>query len=333
MNEYNPETAPVTTFKDRSTGLIIFGILTILMGCVAGLFVLLMLVQAAAVKTPNATPLSTILLVIFMYGSLAVGLIWLGIGSIMARRWARALLLIFSWFWLITGIIMVIAVPILLPKTFADLPTNTNGQPGLPPGALAGVVIVTTLVIGVFFVLLPAVWIFFYNSRQVKATCEARDPVMRWTDACPLPVLALCLCLLISVPMLLLMPVMGHGVVPFFGTFLYGLPGSLFCLAMAALWAWCAWLLYRLDMRGWWLILIALVVFTVSGVLTYSRHSMLELYQLMGYPQAQIDQMQKMGLFTGNWMAWWTLVFMVPFIGYVLFLKKYLRGGSASLPS
>ena len=32
------------------------------------------------------------------------------------------------------------------------------------------------LVLGVVFVIVPAVWTFFYNSRHVKATCETRDP-------------------------------------------------------------------------------------------------------------------------------------------------------------
>jgi hypothetical protein len=220
---------------------------------------------------------------------------------------------------------MVIAMPFFMSKTFANLPANPNGQPAMPPGAITGMVIGMTLFFGFFFVLLPAVWIFFYNSRHVKATCETRDPVTRWTDACPLPVLALSLWLLFAVPMLLLMPVMGHSVIPFFGMLLSGLPGSLMCLAVAALWAWCAWLLYKLDVRGWWLILIAIVAYTVSALVTFSRHSMLEMYQLMGYPQAQIDQIQKMGLFTGNSMAWWTVIFMVPFLGYLLFVKKYLR--------
>ena len=61
---------------------------------------------------------------------------------------------------------------------------------------------------------------FFYNSRHVKATCERRDPATRWTDACPLPVLGFCLWLLLGVPMLLIMPLAGHGVMPFFGIFL-----------------------------------------------------------------------------------------------------------------
>ena len=36
--------------------------------------------------------------------------------------------------------------------------------------------------------------------------------------------------------MMLAMPIMGHGVMPFFGTFLTGISGTAFCLALAALW-------------------------------------------------------------------------------------------------
>jgi hypothetical protein len=42
-------------------------------------------------------------------------------------------------------------------------------------------------------------------------------------------------------------------------------------------------------------------------------------------PQAQIDQIQKMGLFTGNRMGWFTALCSLPFLGYLLFIKKYLR--------
>jgi hypothetical protein len=49
------------------------------------------------------------------------------------------------------------------------------------------------------------------------------------------------------------------------------------------------------------------------------------MYQLMGYPQAQIDQIQKMGLFTGNHMTWLMSLTMLPFLGYLVFIKKYLR--------
>ena len=333
MNEQNPEAASieptVASYKDRSTGLIIFGILTLLLGCLVGLFVPLMLFgQMMAAKAPNASPMNTaaILPAVAIYGGLAVALIWLGIGSIKARRWARALLLVFSWSWLVMGIVMTAVMPFFMAKVFANLPPNAKtSQPAMPPAAITGMVIGMTIFFFVFFVLVPALWTFFYGSHHVKATCEARDPVTRWTDACPLPVLGICLWLLFGVPWMLLMPIIGHGVMPFFGMFLSGLPGSLFCLAVAAIWSYAAWLLYHLDVRGWWLILIALVVIIVSALVTYANHDIIEMYQLMGYPQAQIDQIQKMGLFTGNRMGWFTALCSLPFLGYLLFIKKYLH--------
>jgi hypothetical protein len=263
-----------------------------------------------------------------VYGLLAVALVWLGIGSLKARRWARALLLIFSWSWLIMGIVMTAVMPSVMSKAMANLPPNAKtGQPALPSGAITGMVIGMTIFFFVFFVLVPALWIFFYGSRHVKATCEARDPVTRWTDACPLPVLALCLWTWLAVPMMLVMPLTGLAVMPFFGVFVSGLTGSLFCLVIAAVWGVAGWWLYRLDARGWWLIFVAMVLFMVSALLTYAHHDISELYQLQGLPQSQIDQIQKMGLFTGNRMSWFTALFTLPFLGYLLFIKKYLRKG------
>jgi hypothetical protein len=202
MNEQNPgalpieSTLPPAPYKDRSPGLIIFGILTILLGGMAGLLVLMSLAgQAMSARTTGAAPpVSAILPVISIYGAMAVALVWLGIGSIMARRWARALLLIFSWSWLIMGVVMVIFMALFMPKILATVSANgTSGHHAMPVAAMVGMMIGMFLVFGFLFLILPAIWTFFYHSRHVKATCEARDPVTRWTDACPLPVLGFCL--------------------------------------------------------------------------------------------------------------------------------------------
>ncbi len=223
---------------------------------------------------------------------------------------------------------MTAVVPFYLSKIFAHLPPNANaGQPALPPGFITGMVVGMTLFFLVFFVLVPALWTFFYGSRHVKATCEARDPVTRWTDACPPPVLGLCLWTWLAVPMMLILPLTGHGVMPFFGAFITGLPNALFCVVFAAVWGVAGRWLYRLDARGWWLILVAMVLFTVSALLTYARHDMIEMYQLQGLPQAQIDQIQKTGLLTRHFMSWMTVLFTLPFLGYLLFIKRYLRKG------
>jgi hypothetical protein len=336
MNESNPptlsfETSTAPDYKDRSTGLVVFGILTVLLGGLAALFVPLVLFgQMAAAKAPNAPPMNhaNMLPGMAVYALLAVALIWLGIGSIQARRWARALLLIFSWSWLILGIVMTAVMPFVMSQSLANLPPNAKtGQPVMSHAVIASMVVGMTFFFGLFFVLVPAVWTFFYNSRHVKATCEARDPATGWTDACPLPVLAFCLWTWLAVPMMLLMPLTGHPVMPCFGVFVTGLTGGLLCLVIAAVWGVAGWWLYQLDARGWWLILVAMMLFAVSGVLTYSQHDISELYQLQGLPQAQIDQIQKMGLFTGNRLGWFTALFTLPFLGYLLFIKKYLRKG------
>ena len=309
-------------------GLTIFGILTILLGCLAGLFIPLMLFGAASSAKTTTAPANfqTMLPVIAIYGILAVALVWLGIGSVLARRWARALLLIFSWSWLIIGLLALICMAFVMPKIMANLPTTgTAGQPALAPTAMGVAMVFMFLVLGVFFVVLPAAWTLFYNSRHVKATCEARDPVRRWTDACPLPVLVICLWAAVSVPSMLMMPIMGHGVMPFFGIFLTGIPGTIFCVAVAAIWGYAAWALYKLDQRGWWVILIGTCVMVASSLLTFARHDMMEMYHLMGYPEAQIEQMQKTGFLMGNRMGWLMLPGMLPFLGYLLFIKKYLR--------
>jgi len=87
MNESSPLTMP---YKDRSTGLMIFGGLTTALGCLVGLFVPLMLFgQAIAASVPNAPQTSfpdhpARHIHVRGFGSV-IGMA--GIGSIMARRW------------------------------------------------------------------------------------------------------------------------------------------------------------------------------------------------------------------------------------------------------
>ena len=219
------------------------------------------------------------------------------------------------------GIFGLIIMTFLMPRILATISSNGANSPQLP---IAAIMFIVILVFGVFFVACPAIWVFFYSSRHVKATCEARDLVARWTDACPLPVLALCLWSLFSGFTMLIMPFSGHLVVPFFGTFVSGLPGVIFYLAAAALWLLAAWLLYKLDLRGWWLAFIILCLQSASSLLTFARHNMLEMYRLMHYPPAQIEQVQKIGLFEGNWFPGMMLCSFLLFLGYLLFIKKYL---------
>ena len=308
----------------------IFGVLTICLGCLCGLFVVLLLageaIQAAAPQLHDAShaDFKAVIPALFMYVVLGVTFIWLGIGSIMKHRWARALLLLISWSWLVVGVLAMVMMAILMPKLMTSMQANMPSNATMSPAAMTVMMIVLTTIYGFIFVVIPAIWTFFYNSRHVKATCEASNPAPCWTDACPLPVLAICLWAVFSVGTMLLMPFAANGVFPFFGTFLTGMGGTATWMILGGLWGCSGWLMYKLDLRGWWLLLISMVLLSISTTLTYSLHDITEAYQLMGYSEAQIEQIKTTGL-GGRYLAWTSLLFTVPLIVYLLFIKRYFR--------
>ncbi len=334
MNEENrsvglPASNPAgEVYHDRSTGLMVFGILTILLGALAALLAVVTLLSLAlGSMVPNSQlNTATVLPGMLMYVGLAVILIWLGIGSIKARRWARALLLIFSWSWLGVGILDVGALVFMLPRVMAHLPTppGTN-HPAIPAAAIEVIILFTILISGFFLVLLPGIWTFFYSSRHVKLTCEWRDTAPGWTDVIPLPVLGLCLWLGLFGLAVVAMCAMPYIAAPFFGVFVSGMTARAVYLVMAGGWLLAGWLLYRLDSRGWWLAVAWWLFFLISAVITYSQHDVIELYRLMHYPDAQLAQIQQTGLLKVSMMAWLTAISMLPSLAYMLWVKRYLR--------
>ncbi len=105
-----PPVAP--SFKDRRTDLIVFGIFTIVVGGFCALLVPVVIFgqMMAARRLGTEFDTSAALISSAVYGLMAVVMIWLGVGSVLARRWARALLLCIGWIGLIIGLIAMPAV-------------------------------------------------------------------------------------------------------------------------------------------------------------------------------------------------------------------------------
>jgi hypothetical protein len=113
---------------------------------------------------------------------------------------------------------------------------------------------------------------------------------------------------------LLVIPIF-HSVVPFFGVLLSGAAARVLYILLAVVWMYCAWALYHLDRRAWWVVLVTIALFAVSNFITYSRHDIGEVYALMGYSPAQVEEVRKLGIFGKQMMPWYGLLFTVPFIG------------------
>jgi hypothetical protein len=295
---------------------------------------LIVLAQFAAVKTTAVTPTpQAVIPAAIMCGILAACFIWLGIGSMLCRRWARAILLVLSWTWLVMGIVAMIYLAVLLPQIASALDAaQPPGQKPIPQGMKTAIMVTQAIFALVRYVLIPGVLVLFYRSKHVKATCEARDPVVRWTDRCPLPVLAVSLWAAVGAVAMLAFPFCYKGFVPFFGVFLSGITGSAVCVAIALLWGYAARAVYRLELAGWWIMVVGTILFGVSGFITYMRHDLMEVYRLMGYPEAQIAQLQQLNLFHGPMLAWSTLAFAMPLVIYLLFVRRYFIHSAASEP-
>ena len=301
-------------YRDRGTGLVVFGSVEIVLGCMSALFIPLLILGrsiSAATGTPPQ-PWGQILNAIAMYAFAAAVLVWLGIGSIRRRRSARALSLILGWSGLILGIPVLAMVALMLPSMAREL----------PDGALAIAFIVLSFM-AFPFVVVPAALVLFYRSRHVRATCEASDPRPGWTDACPLPVLAAVLWMAFGTSMFVLTALAGQAVLPVFGTAVVGLPAAIATFPVAAVWLYLARQLFRLQPSGWWGTVAFLLLGGVSGMITFVQTDLMELYRRLGYPDEQIERIRRIPLVTGSNLAMYLGVLIVAALGYLFWIRRH----------
>src|SRR3954452_13796500 len=220
--------------KDRRTGLVVFGAVQILLGCLS----ILLLLQTAALPQVNVAQT-------LLFWSLAVFyFVATGVGSIRARRWARALIAAVSAIWTVVGVIAFAVVLIAMPRLMVVVRPSQEST-------VKATLLITIVAV---MVLLPLVLTLFYASRDTALTCDERDPKFRWTDRVPVPVLALCTALAFSAVEMLMHA--GQPTYMFFGRLLSGAPAALAMIALAILFAHVAIQMYRLREYAWWVVVL-----------------------------------------------------------------------------
>jgi len=321
MTDYE-ETLQSSDFKDRKTGLVVFGILHIIFGGFCALMVPFMIfgmIASTVLDNSAAAPMRPAMMIpaLLLYVLLAVWFICMGIGSIKARRWARALVLVSSWLWLISGISGLIFILLLMP----DMYDRMGESERMPPELARIMKYVMTAFMTVLYVIIPAVLVLFYGSKNVKATCEFRDSRVRWTDKCPLPVLALSLIFgfwAVSMPFTLFY----GSAIPFFGFILTGLSGAGVVLLVILLAGYVAWGTYRLSINAWWCAVLLITAWALSTAITFSRVSILDFYEKMNFPQQQLDIIEQYSI-SQDYMVLFLGLWAVGLLGYLLYTRRY----------
>jgi hypothetical protein len=257
---------------------------------------------------------------------IAVVFVWLGVGSIRARLWARELMLSLSWIWLLTGICSLIIGILVVPAALAVLGTEAP----FPPKLILLIVVVTFGVIGLLYVVLPGLFVLFYRSPDVAATCRARNPQPHWFDECPRRVVTLAVVWALAAVSVLLMPAYDF-FFPIFGVALTGAAGAAMWAVVLALFIVLTVGTCRQAPWAWWAGVVCTVAAAVSSILTLLRYDLAEIMVLMEMPADQTSMVTSLGIQDGWPMVLINALVWGSFVVYLMTLRRYFV--SARIPA
>ena len=306
--------------RDRSTRLVVGGVLLCLAGAGALLLAVMMLGstlyvrRVANVAETAQLGLGQAISGLLLYSGVGAALVTLGIGSFLRRRWSRPLVLVVAWGWLacavFVGLVMTAVLPIMN-RELASGPAPTVAIYGCL-GAL----------FGLFGILAPGALIGLYSGQDVRATLAARDPRERWTDRIPLPLLGLSVWLGFGAVSSLL--TVFHPVLLFGSKILTGPVAILVFLVNGGIMGAVAVGLARRSRTAWWVGILTFVVWGVWSAVTVPRVDVDELMRATGGVQPpQAPDMLALfhdPRFLGGMILIWLVM-----VGYFLYARRYLE--------
>lgn len=272
--------------RDRRAALAVAGVLEMALGGLSfSLAMLLLGVVSAtgygAMKPSNFWMAMGFLL--YMTGWFIV----MGIGSLKARRWARALVLVGAWVTVFFGTLALALVLYILPEAH-----NLLTDSGLvSPEAAMGILYFVVGALVLLDVIFPIFAIVFYNLAGVRGTCERLHPEPCWTDRVPLPLLAMGF--ISAMGCLFIVGGAGTNYVVFlFGRVVSGWAGMLIVLLCSAAFGYVGWGAFKRKIHAWWGAYALVLLTSSSMMLTFSEMEMETLYTQMGYTAEQVMKLE-----------------------------------------
>jgi hypothetical protein len=237
--------------------------------------------------------------------------------------------LVTSCYWLLSGSLLTVLMTAVLPVTMRSFlqmqrTTTPDSSPEITTGVMAVVLTIMIVFIAFFLIAMPIAFIVFYSRDDVAETVRHRDPVERWTDRAPLPVLGGSMVLAVGAIYLFLTGVTVP-LFPFFGRYLYGISGAACFLAFAVLDGYLAVGFFRLKLAAWWIAVFALPVRLISMAITFTRADMMQAYSKMGMSEQQLQMLNSSPMSRTHVFLWWSLLSAIIIYGYILWLKRYFK--------
>jgi hypothetical protein len=310
------QTAP----KNKRAGLIVCGIVEILLGLLCLLAIPVMVLGYMMQGKAAAYGGMSLVTELVMFGGLAVFFGYMGVGTMLGRRWARAIMIVVSAYWLLVGALCTGLVTWVMLNVFSK--PGAAGGP-LPASVVSITIAVLIVILAIFLIILPLAFLIFYRSPHVKVTCERLDPKERWTDRVPSPVLALSL-LLISHAAGMLMMLPGP-FIALFGYIARGWMCSLTALLASALYGVLAIYTFKRKRWAWAASLAATMLWGLSSLVTSLRMTPEQIMGTLysageGIPPESVKAMQAFGQHAWAGMGF---AFMILWLGFLLYVRRY----------
>jgi len=327
MDSTLPVAVP-SPYKSRRGWLIAFGVIEILMACAFLLLILLSVIAflgPAAARMPSSqiSPRALMVLVGLEYGLLAGVFITGGIGSIRCKNWARIFMLVVSGLWLGLGLLATLMMVFIVPTIMRQQPGNL--RPGAQHATMVGMITVMTALM----VLLPAIFLFFYSRKSVRATClaekgaQAAALVPGGTPAPGLPVPLAILGAWQALGVFSVFTTLFVRVAFVFGVVLHGAAAFLVLLTLSILSGYAAWAIFRQKLIGWQIALFIAGFGTINMLVSYVRHpDLLQLFRETGYNDQTLRiYEQSPQLLSVFWVG--LIVLMTVYLVFLLYTRKF----------
>jgi hypothetical protein len=250
-----------------------------------------------------------------MYLVAGVVLVTLGVGSILARRWARDLSLLAAWAWLVVGVTTTAAMIFFVPRLM-PVPPPDQAQ------TMTAVLTCMIFVCAILGVVVPIALILFYRSPNVRATCIALDPHPRWTERVPLPLLGLSLWNVLTG--LSMIGMSFYAILPLGARIVTGPIAVVVYCALGVVFLYVGWGLYQRSVVAWWAGIAYGVLVAIWVVVVFPRLDYAKLIAAMKLPKTP-GMPDLANIYRNPWFVSYAVVLWLLYFGYFGFVYRYIR--------